>query len=378
MPEVQEVFRMATNKVKPDPNALERQLRRQRTSARSSRMRAYIAAAAVLVAIAVGLGVLTRLGNPQGPAPGDTGSQTPTTLPAGVSPQTTEIVDLRGRVVTGIPGFPHDAMSLSMTADGSTIAFVTTPDGSYENQVAIIGADGTGMRVLATPGLDVPLNLGGAAISPDGTKLAFAAEADGNTDIYVIGSDGSGLVRLTTDDVPDQFPQWSPDSATIVYDNVGQNVADDPEFSKSSDIWSVPADGGTPASVARIPGNDNAPSYSPDGSQIAFFHDGEIWVMGSDGLRPHRLLDGPGGFTPRWSPDGTKIAYTVYDDTYRPQVAMAGSYREQPLVRLEVVDLTTGRNSVRSKVTMASDYNTPVWLPTGDQLLIRRVPPTAP
>ena len=37
MPDVQEVFRLATNKVKPDPNALERQQRRQRATTRPSR-----------------------------------------------------------------------------------------------------------------------------------------------------------------------------------------------------------------------------------------------------------------------------------------------------------------------------------------------------
>ena len=40
MPDVQEVFRLATNKVKPDPNALERQHQRQRRNARQSRARA--------------------------------------------------------------------------------------------------------------------------------------------------------------------------------------------------------------------------------------------------------------------------------------------------------------------------------------------------
>ena len=60
MPEVQEVFRMATNKVKPDPNALERQDRRQRSAARSGRARAYLAVAAVIALIAVGTLVLAR------------------------------------------------------------------------------------------------------------------------------------------------------------------------------------------------------------------------------------------------------------------------------------------------------------------------------
>ena len=54
MPEMQEVFRLATNKVKPDPNALERQHRRQRRNARQSRRGAYLAVAAVIAVVAVG------------------------------------------------------------------------------------------------------------------------------------------------------------------------------------------------------------------------------------------------------------------------------------------------------------------------------------
>ena len=55
MPDVQEVFRLATNKVKPDPNALERQQKRQRASTRSTRARAYLVVAAVIAAIAIGV-----------------------------------------------------------------------------------------------------------------------------------------------------------------------------------------------------------------------------------------------------------------------------------------------------------------------------------
>ena len=53
MPDVQEVFRLATSKVQPDPDALERQVRRQRAAARKSRVRAYVAVAAVLVVLGV-------------------------------------------------------------------------------------------------------------------------------------------------------------------------------------------------------------------------------------------------------------------------------------------------------------------------------------
>jgi len=103
MPEVEEVFRLATNKVKPDPNALDRQQRRQRSVARSTRIRAYVAVAAVIVALAVGAYLVLGAVNNKESISVDDGSGTPgqltfiTTLPAYVVEQSPAIVDPAGQ-----------------------------------------------------------------------------------------------------------------------------------------------------------------------------------------------------------------------------------------------------------------------------------------
>ena len=51
------------------------------------------------------------------------------------------------------------------------------------------------------------------------------------------------------------------------------------------------------------------PTYSPDGSQIAFSVSGGIWVMNNDGTNPN-LITFEGDSQPSWSPDGTKIAFS--------------------------------------------------------------------
>ena len=69
----------------------------------------------------------------------------------------------------------------------------------------------------------------------------------------MVGVDGTGLRRLTTDPATDQYPQWSPDGTTIVYDNAGaRENSEDPQFSKTAEIFTVPAaTGGAPTRLTH-------------------------------------------------------------------------------------------------------------------------------
>ncbi len=86
--------------------------------------------------------------------------------------------------------------------DGSRIAFTSDRDGNIE--VYVMNADGTGQtRLTANPGAD-----GAPAWSPDGSRIAFESDRDENVDIYVMTADGSGQARLTTDAAYDGTPAW--------------------------------------------------------------------------------------------------------------------------------------------------------------------------
>ena len=53
--------------------------------------------------------------------------------------------------------------------------------------------------------------------SPDGTKIAFQSNRDGNFEIYVMNADGSGQTRLTTNEANDVHPDWSPSGDRLVF-----------------------------------------------------------------------------------------------------------------------------------------------------------------
>jgi Tol biopolymer transport system component len=350
MPDIQEVFRMATQKVRPDPAALERQHARERRHVLRQKIPVYALVAALVIAgvvIAIsrlaGNGPETPLGHPSGAV---SGSQTG-------EPQAV-VVGLDGIARATVPGIPPTTEGLSLSPDGTEVAL---SDGFT---ISTIGIDGTGLRDLSLP-------FAGAkpAWSPDGARIAFQGQHNGNSDIYVMDADGSNLRRLTKSPADDMTPSWAPDGSQILFTNAGGEPLDNNGYSSTSEIYTVPATGGTPTRLTDNRVDDSEASYSPDGTQIAFHREGGAWIMEADGSNT-RALPLPGkcctGFTPVWSPDGTKIAFTRYDPAWR--------YSGLAVVAPYVVDLSSGEVSAVGHVEMVTDNYAPQWLPSGDALLV--------
>ena len=126
-----------------------------------------------------------------------------------------------------------------------------------------------------------------SAQSDPGTLLITDISGpDGNYDIYLVRSDGTGLKRLTAGPGNEEHAYWSPDGTRIVYG------ASEPF---SSGIWVMNADG----SGKRRLGEGMSPSWSPDGKQILYDALPDISVMNADGSGRPSVVPMPFSMSPR-------------------------------------------------------------------------------
>jgi Tol biopolymer transport system component len=232
---------------------------------------------------------------------------------------------------TGIGRLSSEAIDTdpAWSPDGSRIAFVR---GFSDERAGIyvMKADGTEVRRITDAGSLVDGSDVGPAWSSDGSRIAFAREGraregreegaeTGNADIYAVSPDGTDLVRLTDDPVMEYEPSWSPDGSRIAF--VGFDLAAGGEPPSPVRLYVMNADGTGVREVG--PEQVEGPAWSPDGSEIAYVdtESGSIMAVRPDGSGLRQILDVAalvGGvhlvYDVAWSPDGTKLAFMAGPD----------------------------------------------------------------
>jgi Tol biopolymer transport system component len=241
--------------------------------------------------------------------------------------------------------------------DGSKIAFDRYILG--KTHIFIMNADGTNPVAVTSDGPLPNTNSNtDPTWSPDGTKLAFVSDRSDQRrkEIWVVNIDGSGLIKLTTNVQlttdgqgpiysADLEPSWSPDGTRIAFTSSRDGLSD-------TELYVMNVDGSNQTRLTDNANDDRYSTWSPDSQRIAFYRNGGtgngINIMSRDGANVVNVTNS--GFMPAWSPDGARFAFAQLDP----------SNNYNPAIFISNVD---GTNPV--KITNNTfDCWSPAWAPT--------------
>lgn len=229
------------------------------------------------------------------------------------------------------------------------IVYHSDRDGNLE--IYVMDPDGSNQTNLT----DNPASDFDVAVSPDGSQLAFGSDRDGNEDLYIMDADGLNVTQLTftASGITNSQPTWSPDGSQIAFTRF--------TGAQNFEIYVISTDGSDETNITNNSADDMQPGWSPDGSQIAFVsnrdsdQDPEIFIMDSDGTDVTQLTSNTvPDLAPSWSPDGNQIAY-------QDNSLQSGN--------IFIMD-ADGSNQTEVTNNFDTDH-LPSWSPDGSQIVFR-------
>jgi Tol biopolymer transport system component len=213
-----------------------------------------------------------------------------------------------------VTGVNYGRARITATAPGGKTA---TSDVFVQGEILVTSTRGgrpqlyalerTNLAALRKVGTDTASALD-PAVSPDGSRIAFVSNKDGNPEIYVMNADGTEWKRLTSDAAADGGPVFAADGQSVVF-----HSARGPK--KSQQLYSVNVDG-TGLRALTVDSASAQPSVSPDGNTVAYIstrnRDTDVWLMNRDGTNQRAFTRSPQvrESSPQFLRDGS-LAYLV-------------------------------------------------------------------
>jgi hypothetical protein len=278
-----------------------------------------------------------------------------------ISPATIFLTDNQGSNLPGSYSFLHDDIVVCFDPTDNL-----QPDSEYTLTIKSGIKDKHGLALHS----DVIINFT-TAIEPRLPPIVFSqAKGAFVGSIFIIESDGQNCQQLTNfnNEVSDISPCYSPDASKIAFVRKVP-PGDWPRDYETRDIMIMNWDGSFLENLTNTPnGSESDPSFSPDGTQIAYSDGWYIYMMDINGLNQYKVPNTGGPLVkasraPCWSPDGKKLAYII-------SWANVSGVHEWDICTIDI----DGENRINLTEELTGECAGPAWSPDGQQIAFSSYP----
>jgi TolB protein len=185
----------------------------------------------------------------------------------------------------------HNVLAV-WSPDGTRLAFSSNRDGGGNSEIYVVNRDGTGLRrITSHPGADTT-----PTWAPTGAQLAFTSDRSGSPQVYIVNLDGTGLKKISSQSYCDRAT-WSPAPLNeIAYTSRTGGGYEIRIYDFKSDESHAITDG---------IGSNEQPAFAPNGRHLAFTSDRtgrpQIYTIARDGTDLKQITKVGSNRYPNWS-----------------------------------------------------------------------------